>query len=85
MKQCCLIHFVKPLHCDAAKHQRVNNMYVYKIVSIVHNRFKIRKLQPYDANLLKYKVPHLLQHGPQFHHFRYENEWFTNYEGMRIT
>jgi hypothetical protein len=32
MKQCYLIQFVKPLHCDAAKHQHANNMYVYKIV-----------------------------------------------------
>jgi hypothetical protein len=76
---------VKPLHCDAAKYQHPNNVHVYKTVFIIQNRFSIRKLEPYDANLLKYKVPNLLQHGPQFLPLCYMSKWFTNYEGMRIT
>ena len=80
-----MIHFVKPLHCDAAQHQHANNMYVYKTVFIVQDRFKIRKFESYDASLFKYEVPNLLQHGPQFLPLCYMSKRFTNYEGMRIT
>jgi hypothetical protein len=41
---------------------------------LVQNRFRIRKLEPYDTTLLKYKVPNLLQHGPQFLHLCYKNK-----------